>query len=95
VAAGVVVVVGEVEVDPDVAGVVDPEVAPEVVLEVDPVAVATVAAPEWVGSWATARPIPTAATVAVTPRATVVRRTRTSASSRDRTAASRLGRWRG
>jgi len=39
--------------------------------------------------------MPVAAMVAVTPMATVARRMRTNASSRDRTAPSWRGRWRG
>ena len=101
VVAGVVVVVAGVVVavvEPEVAVVVEPEV--EVVEDagvVDDAGVRVVAAaaPEWVGSWAIASPIPAAATVAVTPMAIEVRRMRTRAWSRDRTACSGCGRWRG
>ena len=49
----------------------------------------------WVVAPATATPIPTAATVAVTPMAMVARRMRTRASSLDRTASFRSGGWAG
>jgi hypothetical protein len=98
----VVVVVGDVpETEaPEVVVVVDvPEAeAPEVVV-VDPVAAgATVVVVEDACAAvcpATPTPMPTAATVAVTPMATVARRMRTSASSRERDAPALRGRWRG
>ena len=79
-AADVVEVVDVGEVVVDVAPVVD----------VVPVLAVLV---ECRGSRATVRPMPAAATVAVTPMATVARRMRTRASSRDRVACRRESSW--
>ena len=91
VVVGAMVVVGEAPVELDAAD--DP------VVEVDGVVVEAALEPFevevvkvdawWVDAPATAIPIPTAATVAVRPMATVARRIRTSASSLDRAASLR------
>jgi hypothetical protein len=89
-AAGVVVgvevaaAVDPVEAEPDGEDAVVVELVDVVVEPVVPVVV--VVDVWWVDAPATATPIPAAATVAVSPIATVARRMRTRAASRERTA---------